>query len=99
MVSGFISCLYVSIASSFLCPTLQTRLSTWTVPVSAWSLVRLLLVVWTAGSEQLVHMSHFSDSLTALSGFGVPSSLIEHERVKQAVIGIFVSGFPGSLTL
>ena len=46
------------------------RLSTWTVQVSALFDVSC----WTAGREQLMHMSHFSDSPTAFSGFDVISS-------------------------
>ena len=76
------------------------RHSTWTVQVSAWSPVRLWLVVWTAGREQLMHMSRFSDSLTALSSFGATSSLIENVWSSPLLdLRVRLLFVPGSLKL
>ena len=71
--------------------TWKVRPSTWTVQVSAWSSrVRLWLVVWVHhGRERPLQLSHFSDSLAAISGSAVTLSLVEHEHARQAEMGIF----------
>ena len=53
--------------------TWKVRPSTWTVQVSAWSSpVRLWLVVsFHHGLDRPIQLSHFSDSLAAISGFPV----------------------------
>ena len=68
MVPGFISYLALMTMSqfSFLCPVTTDARSAFQ-PGQFRFLHGILFDVacWTAGREQLMHMSHFSDSLTA----------------------------------
>ena len=84
MVSGLFSCLYVPmIASSFLCPTLQTHVddASFNLDSSSVSIVSPCPSAANLGSpgrEQPVQLSHSSDSLAVMSGFAVTSSSIKY---------------------
>ena len=100
-VSGFTSCLALitstMIAFSFLGPMLHVEGAPFNLDSSG------VTIVLSCSTVACCQLSHFPDSLAVIPGFAGTVSLVEHEHVRQAEIGIFElfqeSGFISCLAL